>query len=92
EEMAGAGAALVLGIKPAIMASTVPTAVNGRGMQTGPAVYGRSLTSMAGRMVGAHPTLEPGRIIADPGRRMLDLDGAFGLVEQPRCSFRIGLD
>ena len=68
EEMAGAGAALVLSIKPAIVASAVPAAVHWRGMQTGPAVYGRSITSVAGRMVRAHPALEPGRIVADPRR------------------------
>ena len=90
--MAGAGAALVLGTKPAVMTGAVPTALDGRGMQTGPAVHRSRFAGVAGSMVRTHAALEPGRIIADPGRRMLGINGAFGLVEQPGCSFRIGLD
>ena len=74
------------------MAGAVPAAVNGCRMQAGPASHSRPANLVAGGMVIAEPTFEPGRVFADPHGRMLGEDNTARLFHQPLGNGAVGFD
>ncbi len=64
-----------------VVPGAVPPAIDCGGMQAGPTGHRSTTTFVAGGMMIAKPAFEPGRILADPRRRMLGEDDAAGLLQ-----------